>query len=260
MLNALSPQRRRLAVVCAALAVLAVLGVGAAVLVRSLGSEPVDQGRPGPVLLVAGYGGRVASLDPLVQSLRALGRTTIVVQPVGGNTGDLQLEAEHLGRVVEQVQRDTGAPSVDVVGYSAGGVIARLWVKEYGGAASARRVLTLGSPHHGTSQATLGLELAGGCAAACEQLVPTSDLLRRLNAGDETPDGPLWATVRTNVDQVVTPVDSAALVGALNVIIQERCPGSTAAHGDLPADPVVEEALSTVLGAGYPSVPRSVRC
>ena len=130
--------------------------------------------------------------------------------------------------MAEQALAETGAPSVDVIGYSAGGVVARLWVRDYGGAARARRVLTLGSPHHGTSQAALGRELAGGCPTACEQLVPDSDLLRRLNAGDETPDGPLWATVRSSGDQVVTPVDSAALDGAVNILVQDVCPGSTA--------------------------------
>ena len=171
----------------------------------------------------------------------------IVVQPVGGNTGDLRAEAEHLAEVAEQAL-DSGAPSVDVIGYSAGGVVARLWVRDEGGAAVARRVLTLGSPQHGTSQAALGAELAGGCPTACEQLVPGSDLLRRLNAGDETPDGPLWATVRSTGDQVVTPVDSAALDGAVNILVQDVCPGATAGHGDLPGDPVTKAALTSVLG------------
>ena len=130
-----------------------------------------------------------------------------------------------------------------MIGYSAGGVVARLWVRDYGGAGVARRVLTLGSPHHGTSQAALGRELAGGCPTACEQLVPDSDLLRRLNAGDETPDGPLWATVRSTGDQVVTPVDSAALDGAVNILVQDVCPGATASHGELPGDPVTLAAL-----------------
>jgi hypothetical protein len=139
-------------------------------------------------------------------------------------------------------------------------VVARLWVRDEGGAEMARRVLTLGSPQHGTSQAALGAELAGGCPTACEQLVPDSDLLRRLNAGDETPTGPLWATVRSSFDRVVTPVESAALDGALNILVQDLCPGSTAAHGDLPRDPVTLAALSSVLGAGPPSPPTGVKC
>ena len=123
-----------------------------------------------------------------------------------------------------------------------------------------RRVVTLGSPHHGTSQAALGAEFAGGCSKACEQLVPDSDLLRRLNAGEETPAGPLWVTVRSTRDQVVTPVDSAALAGALNLVVQDVCPRSTAAHGELPRDPVVVAALGSVLGVETPQVPANVGC
>jgi hypothetical protein len=91
-------------------------------------------------------------------------------------------------------------------------------------------------------------------------LIPDSDLLRRLNAGDETPDGPLWATVRSTSDQVVTPVDSAALSGALNIVVQEVCPGSTTAHGDLPSSPVVLAALGSVLGTETPQAPSGIAC
>jgi hypothetical protein len=139
-------------------------------------------------------------------------------------------------------------------------VVARLWVRDEGGAGLARRVLTLGSPQHGTSQAALGASLAGGCPVACEQLVPDSDVLRRLNAGDETPDGPLWATVRTTTDRVVTPVESAALDGALNVVVQDVCPGSTAGHPDLPGDPVVRAALTSFLVPAPPRSPSDVVC
>jgi hypothetical protein len=121
-------------------------------------------------------------------------------------------------------------------------------------------VLTLGSPHHGTTQAALGRELAGGCPVACEQLVPDSDLLRRLNAGDETPDGPLWATIRSRSDQVVTPVDSAALDGAVNILVQDVCPGVTVTHGELPGTPVTLAALDALLGADPPEDVPAAAC
>ena len=100
---------------------------------------------------------------------------------------------------------------MDVIGYSAGGVIARLFVRDDGGADVVRRVLTLGSPHHGTEVAASAGELAAAVPKACEQLAIDSDLLRHLNAGDETPAGPTWATVRSDADQTVTPTDSAEL-------------------------------------------------
>ena len=259
MLDSLSPQRRRLVVVTAALVGLLIVALAATVIVRATprSVDPVPQGQPGPVLLVPGYGGRLESLDPLAAALRAAGREVVVVERLGDGTGDLRAEAEHLRDVAEQTLEGTRLPSVDVIGYSAGGVVARLWVRDYGGAGLARRVLTLGSPHHGTSQAAMGRELAGGCPTACEQLVPDSDLQRRLNAGDETPDGPLWATVRSTGDQVVTPVDSAALEGAVNILVQDVCSGATASHGELPTHPVTQAALTTVLGVDPPRPPNA---
>lgn len=261
VLEALSPQRRRVVLGAGVLILVLVAAVAVTAVVRSRsGSEPVPQDRPGPVLLLPGYGGNVGSLEPLAAALRSAGRTAVVVQPVGGGTGDLRTEAEHLGKVAADMLAGSGAASVDVIGYSAGGVVARLWVRDYGGDAMARRVLTLGSPQHGSSQAALGRDLTGGCPLACEQLAPDSDLLRRLNAGDETPAGPLWATVRSTSDQVVTPVDSAALAGALNVVVQEMCPGARTPHGDLPRDPVVLAALGSVLGVEPPRTPVGAPC
>ena len=262
MLDALSPQRRRLVLATGTLVATLVVALVVTGVVRSTpgSAPPVAQHQPGPVLLVPGYGGNGDSLAPLVAALSSAGRTAVVVEPVGDGTGDLRTSAKHLGAVADRVLDDTGADSVDVIGYSAGGVVARLWVRDEGGDAVARRVLTLGSPQHGTSQAALGVDLAGGCPVACEQLVPDSDLLRRLNARDETPNGPLWVTVRSTSDEVVTPVESAALVGAVNLVIQEVCPGSTAAHGDLPSDPVVLAALASTLGPQPPRAPDDVKC
>ena len=262
MLDALSPQRRRAVVGAAGLMLLLVLALVVTGIVRARASavRPVPQDRPGPVLLVPGYGGTGSSLEPLAAALRATGRQAVVVAPLGDGTGDLVAQAEHLGQVAAQVRRDAGATSVDVVGYSAGGVVARLWVRDDGGGSVARRVLTLGAPQHGTTPAALGAQLAGGCPPACEQLIPDSDLLRRLNSRDETPAGPVWITLRSATDTVVTPVDSAQLDGALNLAVQDVCPASRAGHPDLPTDPVTRALLISALGAGPPTVPTAVRC
>ena len=142
-----------------------------------------------------------------------------------------------------------------MIGYSAGGVIARLFVRDDHGADVVRRVLTLGSPHHGAEVAGSAGELAGGCPKACEQLAVDSDLLRHLNAGDETPAGPTWATIRSASDQTVTPTDSAMLDGALNVRIQDLCPDKTTSHGDLPGDSVVLASVESMLGTDQAHTP-----
>jgi triacylglycerol lipase len=262
VLDSLSPQRRRFVVGVIALGVAVVLVVVITTVVSAISARvtPVAQDDPGPVLLVPGYGGTGASLAPLATALRSAGRDVVVVTPLGDGTGDLVDQAKHLGSEVDRVLSETGAASVDVIGYSAGGVVARAWARDEGGAGQARRIVTLGSPQHGTSQAALGAELAGRCPPACEQLVPDSDLLRHLNAGDETPRGPLWATLRSSADEVVTPVDSAMLAGAVNVLVQDVCPGATPSHGDLPTDPVVIAALGSLLGTAPPTAPTGVTC
>ncbi len=229
--------------------------MGVFALLRSLSvPEPVAQSELGAVVLVAGYGGNTEVLQPLRERLEDQGREVETFMPVGNNTGDLREQATELGRFVDKVRRDMSAPSVDVVGYSAGGVVARLWVADMGGEALARRVVTIGSPHHGTGVSSLATE-AGGCPPACQQLEPDSDLLRRLNARDETPKGPEWITFRSENDQTVTPSTSADLEGALNISVQQVCPSATTSHGGLPSSAVVLAAMPDMLGANAPARP-----
>jgi triacylglycerol lipase len=251
----LSPARRRLVVgLLAALTVAVLAGVGLAVVPRLTGGDPapVSQQQPGPVLLVPGYGGSTRSLQSLADRLTAEGRDARVVPVPGDGTGDLQASADVLGTAVDEALARTGADSVDVVGYSAGGVIARLWAAD-GGAGQARRIVTLGSPHHGTTLADLALGLApGDCPAGCQQLATDSALLNRLNAGDETPAGPTWVSIWSTADQTVTPPDSARLDGALDVTVQSVCAGSRVTHGQLPSDAVVQAIVLAELTAGPP--------
>lgn len=261
MLGTLSPARRRfVAVVVGAGLVLLLVAVGAVVVHAVAGRvRPVAQDRPGPVLLVSGYGGSTSSLEPLRRTLVAAGRDVVVVPPVGGGTGDLRVQARALGDAVDAALRRYGASSVDVVGYSAGGVVARTWVRDLGGASTARRVLSIGSPQHGTALAGLAVGLGTGCPTACRQLAPDSALLRSLNARDETPAGPDFVSVWSTADQVVVPTGSARLDGALDFTVQSVCPAERTSHGALPSDPVVQAALASTLGTAPPSVPR-VRC
>ena len=214
-------------------------------------AAPQDQ--LGPVLLVPGYGGGQGALRSLADVLTAQGRDAIVVAAPGNGTGDLAATADALGDAVDAALERTGATSVDVVGYSAGGVVARLWVAADDNAARVRRVVTLGSPHHGTTLADLAGDLAPDqCPIGCTQLGTASDLLARLNAGDETPVGPTWVSIWSEDDQTVTPPDSARLDGALNLPVQSVCPGVEVSHGELPRDPVVQAIVLDELGAGEP--------
>jgi len=257
VLAGLSPARRRLLLVLLALALVAAAAMVAAVVVPRVSGDGTTRAAapddpPGPVLLVPGYGGSTSALQALADRLTAEGRDATVVQVPGEGTGDLNASADVLGSAVDDALARSGASSVDVVGYSAGGVIARLWAAD-GGADQARRVLTLGSPHHGTTVADLAAGfVAAECPAGCQQLTTTSELLARLNAGDETPDGPTWVSVWTTADQTVTPPESAELDGAVDLPVQDVCADSRVGHGQLPTDPLVQAIVLAELAAGPP--------
>ena len=255
MLAGFSPARRRVVVTVLVL-VVAALAALTTVFVVSRSSDGAAAAAPqetlGPVLLVPGYGGSPASLQPLADRLTEAGRDATVVGMPDNGTGDLHASAAVLDRAVKAALARTGAATVDVVGYSAGGLIARVWAAD-GGAGLARRVLTLGSPHHGTQLAGLaGAVAPDECPVGCQQMAPESELLTRLNAGDETPDGPTWVSIWTTQDETVTPPDSARLDGAANLTVQSVCPDAQVSHGQLPRTPLVQEMVLTELAAGAP--------
>jgi triacylglycerol lipase len=255
--------RRR--VLVAAVAVLVAIAVGALVtaVVRRSGAAPVRpaaQDRPGPVLLIPGYGGATGGLQSLARRLRAAGKDATVVGLPGGGIGDLAGQAGALGDAVDAALARTGAGSVDLVGYSAGGVVARLWLRDRGRASLVRRVVTVGSPHHGTELASLAGSLPGQCLPACRQLIPDSALLNRLNSGDETPDGPVWVSIWSTVDEVVTPPESARLAGALDLTVQSVCPRSRVPHSELPTDRLVQAIVLAELGPIPPILLSTVDC
>jgi triacylglycerol lipase len=255
VLAGLSPARRRVVLVLLSVVTVAVVALAVVLLLpggSGRGGEPVSQGEPGPVLLVPGYGGSTQSLQGLADRLTAAGRDATVVPLPGNGTGDLRASADALDAAATAVLDRTGAPSVDVVGYSAGGVIARLWVADRGDSV-VRRVVTLGSPQHGTSLADLAGSVAPDqCPEGCRQLATDSPLLAQLNAKDETPDGPTWVSIWTTQDETVTPPDSARLDGARNIPVQSVCAGAHVTHGQLPGTPLVQEMVLAELTAGDP--------
>jgi hypothetical protein len=173
----------------------------------------------------------------------------------GDGTGDLLAQADLLDDAV-RAALDDGAASVDIVGYSAGGVVTRLWVDRHDGAEVARRIVTLGSPLHGTRMAGVGAALApDACPPACRQLAPGSTLLRDLD--EPLPAGLPWLSIWTENDETVQPPDSARLDGAVNLSLQSICPSARVSHSDLPTDPDVTALVTRALGADPLTTPTS---
>ena len=265
-LGRLSPRRRLFVSGAAVLAAVIVVVAVVSTLASGGGGGPgaavagaPAQDRPGPVLLVPGYGGSTGSLTVLARRIRAAGRTATVLHLPGHGTGSLIADAGVLNTAVNRALRG-GAPSVDVIGYSAGGVATLVWAQQDGGAHKARRVITLGSPFHGTQLASAAEGfLPGACPVACQQLVPGSRLLAQLNA-TAVPSGRRWLSLWSTDDTTVTPPDSARLSGALNVPIQSVCPAAQVTHSQLPTNPDVTAMVLQALGASHLRPPTAADC
>ena len=268
-LSGMSPRRRLLGIVVAVV-VLAAAAVGIAVGAAhtpggagpgstGTGQAGPPQNRPGPVLLIPGYGGSTGSLDSLASQIQATGRTATVLNLPGTGTGSLDTDAALLNSAVNSAMAD-GAPSVDVIGYSAGGVVALIWARRYDGFDRARRVITLGSPFHGTSVAAAAEAFVpGACPVACQQLTPGSALLASLD--EASPAGlPHWLSLWTTDDQTVKPPDSARLAGAIDVPVQSVCPGVSITHSQLPTNPDVTAMVLQALSAAPLRAPTSADC
>ena len=185
------------------------------------------------------------------------GRQVVSVDLPDGGTGDITGSA----RVVADAVEATGSPTVDLIGFSMGGLVVRSYVNDLGGAGRARYVITLASPHHGTDVAGLAAFAdPSACTGACDQMAPGSEFLNDLNDPDETPEGPAFVTVWTERDETVTPPDSAELDGALNIKIQDVCPGTRIGHGDLVGDPAVLGLIVETLDGRLRDVPDPQRC
>jgi triacylglycerol lipase len=248
--------RRRILLSALALAVAAagvVIGIRA-----SQGPPEAVPGRPGDVLLVPGYGGSTTSLDELAARIRDTGRTATVVQLAGNGTGDLTVQARVLDGYVNQAI-SAGSGPVTVIGYSAGGVVAWLWDVDYGGAARAGTIITLGSPLHGARIAAVGAAYdPGECPVACQQLVPGSALLAQLQ--QSTQPRPPWLSLWSTDDQTVDPPDSAQQAGAVNVPLQSICPGVDIQHSQLPTAPLVVGIVLRTLASGRVTAPVPGNC
>ncbi len=64
--------------------------------------------------------------------------------------------AQLVGHKLERLQQRHNLGGLHILGHARGGIIGRRYIESFGGAATAKSLITLGSPHRGTLRATLG--------------------------------------------------------------------------------------------------------
>jgi pimeloyl-ACP methyl ester carboxylesterase len=105
-------------------------------------------------------------------------------------------------RLRHELEAHVRGGRIDLVAHSMGGLVARFYLQELGGARRADRLITLATPHRGTHAANFIP------SALVRQLLPDGPFIRHLNALP-APPGLRVTSIVAGRDLLVQPVDSA---------------------------------------------------
>ncbi|MFC7307418.1 esterase/lipase family protein [Streptomyces monticola] len=158
-----------------------------------------------PVVLLHGFIDNRSVFVLLRRTLAKEGRQHVESLNYSPFTGDIRAAAEQLGRHIEDLCERTGQPEVDVVGHSLGGLIARYYAQRLGGDTRVRTLVTLGTPHGGTSVVPLM-----SAHPIVRQMRPDSDVIAELREpapGCRTRFVSFWS----DLDHVMAPLETACV-------------------------------------------------
>lgn len=156
-------------------------------------------------------------------------------------TRDVRTAAELLGRHIEEICIRTGHHEVDIVGHSLGGLIARYYVQRLGGDQRVRTLVTLGTPHSGTTVAPLA-----GAHPVVRQMRPDSPVIEELRSpapGCRTRFVCFWS----DLDQIMAPIETACIDHPDLIVENVRVSGI--GHLALPVHPAVAARIRQTLDA-----------
>ncbi|WP_137173531.1 triacylglycerol lipase [Massilia sp. HP4] len=168
-----------------------------------------------PVLLLHGYGcnsGYWASLAPLLDAAR-ISHATLDLEPL---TGDIDDYAQRIEDAARLLCAQAGAPQLVVVAHSMGGLAARAWMRRHG-AQQVARLVTLGTPHHGTCLAAFGIGINAGQMRRMGVAGPECAWLSALSGGEEAAARERITSIYSHHDNIIAPQTSSELPGARNL-------------------------------------------
>ncbi|GGR14980.1 alpha/beta fold hydrolase [Streptomyces netropsis] len=158
-----------------------------------------------PVLLLHGFIDNRSVFVLLRRSLRRHGWSQVSSLNYSPLTGDLRTAAAVLGGHIEEICGRTDHERIDIVGHSLGGLIARYYVQRLGGDTRVRTLVTLGTPHRGTTVAPLM-----SAHPLVRQMRPDSDVIAELSR--PAPDCRThFIAFWSDLDQIMVPVETARI-------------------------------------------------
>jgi triacylglycerol esterase/lipase EstA (alpha/beta hydrolase family) len=181
--------------------------VGASYRIKHEGEPAPQRARPNPVILLHGFAMNRTNWIWLGRRLAARG-----IGPLYGTSyfspQTVKRSAQQLARFIESVRQRERAQRVDIVAHSLGGTVARYYIERLGGAKHVHRLVTIGSPHHGTTLAHFGTLFPSARESRVDSplYAEMGPVIAR--------EGLMYTSIWSRADAIIEPPESASIVPA----------------------------------------------
>lgn len=170
-----------------------------------------------PVLLVHGYVCNSGQWKTLSQRLieKDITHHAIDLEPV---LCSIDSYVSIIHQAVEMLRNETGSDKIIIVAHSMGGLAVRAYMKVHGGMRIAK-IITLGTPHHGTALAHFGKgenSLQMRWSGTAKKSI-SSDWLQQLAKDENQSNYGLIVSIYSHHDNIIAPQTSSHLIGAHNI-------------------------------------------
>ncbi len=177
----------------------------------AIGRDPCGAKSGVPILLVHGYVCNSGLWMTFRRRLAAAGLGSIYTVTLAPLFGGIDVLVPQLAARIDAICAETGAKKIMIVAHSMGGLVVRAYMAETNSSRVAKLV-TMGSPHHGTQLARLGLGINA------RQMGEKSEWLETLaDIEDANASHPSTLSIYTLNDDLVYPPESSVLAWAENV-------------------------------------------
>ncbi|MGH8530963.1 MAG: esterase/lipase family protein [Nevskiales bacterium] len=169
--------------------------------------QPAFSGKGVPVVLVHGFCSNRACWYFFARWLHKLGVGPIYAVSLEPLLGTIEDNATRLAPLIEQICETSKHPKVMLVGHDIGGLVGRALVHSSFGVKRLARVVTLGSPHHG-SMVIEGIQQYG---ENLRQITLKSNWTERMSVFERAPSPVPITSLISPQDEVIAPQTSAVL-------------------------------------------------
>jgi pimeloyl-ACP methyl ester carboxylesterase len=213
------------------------------ILHRWLIVDPMARHARAPLLLIHGVAVNDGVWVAMRRRLARRGLGPIYTINYGPPLAGIEHFAGQLNTRIDAICVATGAAQVILIAHSMGGLVARAYLRHFG-AARVARLVTIGTPHHGS---VLAWTFIGRCLA---QMRPGNPWLAALNRAEgEAAPVPI-TSIWSRHDSMVAPQSSAELACAQNVAVVGIGHNALLSHRG-----VIDQVARVIASAGTDGTP-----